>query len=91
MTKSHTPKAPKPTQKPKVFTSDKSWGGKNILTGEAVAPQHGEPSMPPGWKTSESYVDAEGWVNCFCDGKLIARYMTEEAKSKKRKEEKNNE
>ena len=74
MTKTHTPKAPK-SDKAKVFTSDRSWGGKNILTGETVAPQHGEPSMPTGWKSAVSYVDAEGWVNCFCDGKLISRYM----------------
>ena len=79
MTKKRTRKAPK------AFTSDRSWGGKNILTGEAVVQQHGEPSMPIGWKNAEAYVDEEGWVNCFCDGRLIARYMTDEAKAKKRK------
>jgi hypothetical protein len=64
--------------------SDRAWGGKNILTGEEVQKDRG--TMPPGWKHAESYEDAEGYVNCFCDGKRIARYPTEETERRLRKE-----
>lgn len=93
MTKSHTPKAPKPAKKPKVFKSDRSWAGKVILTGETVnkADQHGTPSYPPGWKSAQSFVDAEGYVNCYVDNRLVARYPTSETRSRLRKEESQNE
>lgn len=75
----------------KEFKSDRSWGGKVILTGEAVEPKYGAPSYPKGWTSASSYVDAEGYVNCYVDNKLVSRYPTAETRTKLRKEDSENE
>lgn len=68
-------KSDKPT---KAFTSDRSWAGKNILTGEDVAPKN-EGTMGRNWKTAEFRTtwDEERQIQvgiCFRDGKEIARF-----------------
>ena len=93
MTKIHKVRKPKDT-KPKEFKSDRTWAGKNILTGEVVnkAEQHGTPSIPDGGFTSSmSYVDEEGYVNCYVNNRLVAKYPTAETRSRLRKEDSNNE
>ena len=94
MTKIHKVKAPKPGTPAKEFKSDRTWAGRNILTGEVVskAESHGTPSIPAdGFTSALSYVDKEGYVNCYVNNRLVSRYPTAETRSKLRKEENSNE
>lgn len=52
--------------------SDKSWAGKNILTGAKAERPHG--TQPPGWKHMESTIEANGQHVVYCDGEEIARW-----------------
>lgn len=91
MTKRHESKSPK-TQKD--FKSKRSWKNKVIQTGEAVDKpiQDGTPSIPStGFSNAESYVDSEGYVNCYIDGRLVSRYPTYETRTRLQKEKSDNE
>lgn len=75
MAKKSKDKSPKAD---KVFKSDRSWGGKNILTGEAVAET--STSSDNNWRNSsfethwnEKEQRQEGV--CKRDGKEIARFI----------------
>jgi hypothetical protein len=56
------------------FKSDKSWGGKNILTGEAVQPKETSQNWTRQWSVTEFTEDGVEEVAVYRDGKEIARW-----------------
>jgi hypothetical protein len=86
------PRKAKSDKKTVVHKSDRSWGGKVILTGEPE--KKGKPNfavegtMGPNWKTAsfethwnEAEQRQEGV--CFRDGHEIARFIIKPSKSRK--------
>lgn len=72
MTKTHTPKQPKNAPK-KVFTSDRSWQGKNILTGEVAEQKHGEATLGTSWNNVRYERDGHQWV-MYRDNVEVSRW-----------------
>ena len=81
-----TTEGKKPAKAPK---SDRTWKGKKIIdadgdflavesTGEKIK-RNDEPSLPTGWRTSQSVIDSDGYVRVYTDGKLVSKYRHSEA------------
>jgi hypothetical protein len=79
----------KPAKAAKKLKSDRTWKGKKIIDadGDFLAVEstdekikrNDEPSMPTGWRTSQSVIDSDGYVRVYTDGKLVSKYRHSEA------------